>query len=407
MHLGRRIVVSAGSALVAAAAALSFTAGAVASDVVGHVYVNDNTAGINTIAAFDRHVDGTLTPLAGSPFAAGGAGTGSIVGSQGALQVTSDGRYLLAVDAGSNQISVLRVRPDGSLREVEGSPVWSGGIEPISVAVSGGLVYVANEGSKTTGTGSKRGRAPRGHQRVDVRAAKHGQPGRHPVQLDRRQPGRSRGRHRRSQHLPHRQLHARIRRAPDTCRRLPIRCAGRRAVRQRVLAGEPVTPLRLQRPRGKRQRIGFGIQRLRGRRAQPNRWVAIPRQPDGSMLGRDHARRELPLHGEHRQHKHLDLPDRGERLAALGGQHAVQERGRNPAVRRSARPPRQRPLRRRRAGQRHQRVCGHGRRLERAERLAIRAPQGRDAFRHRRHLDTFRKIRGAGTAPAPPFMVRD
>ncbi|TMC98615.1 MAG: lactonase family protein [Chloroflexi bacterium] len=154
MHLGRRIVVSAGSALVAAAAALSFTAGAVASDVVGHVYVNDNTAGINTIAAFDRHADGTLTPLAGSPFAAGGAGTGSIVGSQGALQVTSDGRYLLAVDAGSNQISVLRVRPDGSLREVEGSPVWSGGIEPISVAVSGGLVYVANEGSKTTGTGS-------------------------------------------------------------------------------------------------------------------------------------------------------------------------------------------------------------------------------------------------------------
>ncbi|HEY8802279.1 MAG TPA: 3-carboxymuconate cyclase, partial [Candidatus Dormibacteraeota bacterium] len=75
----------------------------------GHVYVNDNTAGVNTIGAFDRHADGSLTPIAGSPFAAGGQGTGTAVGSQGALQLSSDGRYLLAVDAGSNQISVLRV----------------------------------------------------------------------------------------------------------------------------------------------------------------------------------------------------------------------------------------------------------------------------------------------------------
>ena len=154
MHVGRRIVASAGSALIAAAAALSLTHGALASDVVGHVYVNDNTSGVNTIAAFDRHADGSLTPLAGSPFAAGGAGTGTIVGSQGALQVTRDGRYLLAVDAGSNQISVLRIRRDGSLRAVEGSPIWSHGFEPISIAVHGRFVYVANEGNKTTGTGS-------------------------------------------------------------------------------------------------------------------------------------------------------------------------------------------------------------------------------------------------------------
>jgi hypothetical protein len=31
------------------------------SAVTGHVYVNDNTTGTNTIAAFDRHADGTLT----------------------------------------------------------------------------------------------------------------------------------------------------------------------------------------------------------------------------------------------------------------------------------------------------------------------------------------------------------
>jgi 6-phosphogluconolactonase len=125
-----------------------------ASDVTGHVYVNDNTAGENTIAAFDRHGDGSLTPIPGSPFAAGGEGTGISIGSQGALQVSGDGRYLLAVDAGSNQISVLRIRPDGALARVQGSPLYSGGFDPISIAVHDNLVYVANEGNKTTGAGS-------------------------------------------------------------------------------------------------------------------------------------------------------------------------------------------------------------------------------------------------------------
>ena len=117
------------------------------SFVVGHLYVNDNTAGANTIAAFDRHSDGTLTPTPGSPFAAGGAGTGSGIGSQGALQESADGRYLLAVDAGSSQISVLRIGHDGALEPVSRSPFSSDGIEPVSIAVNRNLVYVANAGN--------------------------------------------------------------------------------------------------------------------------------------------------------------------------------------------------------------------------------------------------------------------
>ena len=66
---------------IAAAAAVAVPASASASTgvspVVGHVYVNDNTKGTNTIGAFDRHEDGTLTPLADSPFPTGGAGSGS------------------------------------------------------------------------------------------------------------------------------------------------------------------------------------------------------------------------------------------------------------------------------------------------------------------------------------------
>ena len=117
------------------------------SGVVGHLYVNDNTAGENTIAGFDRHADGTLTPIPGSPFPAGGAGTGKGIGSQGALQQSDNGRYLLAVDAGSGQISVLRIGHKGTLSPVSGGPVSSGGPEPVSIAVHDDLVYVANGGT--------------------------------------------------------------------------------------------------------------------------------------------------------------------------------------------------------------------------------------------------------------------
>jgi 6-phosphogluconolactonase (cycloisomerase 2 family) len=147
MHVFTRLTRTLGLlALAGAAATIAAGSASAASDVVGHLYVNDNTAGTNTIAAFDRHADGSLTALQGSPFAAGGAGTGAGIGSQGALQVTSDGKYLLAVDAGSNQISVLRINADGELNSVGGGPVSSGGNKPVSIAVHGNLVYVANAG---------------------------------------------------------------------------------------------------------------------------------------------------------------------------------------------------------------------------------------------------------------------
>ena len=119
---------------IAAAAAVAVPASASASadvsPVIGHVYVNDNTKGTNTIGAFDRHADGSLTPVAGSPFVAGGAGTGSGLASQGAIQITQDGRFLIAVDAGSSQVSVLRIHFDGSLSLVRHSVVSSGGTLP-------------------------------------------------------------------------------------------------------------------------------------------------------------------------------------------------------------------------------------------------------------------------------------
>jgi 6-phosphogluconolactonase (cycloisomerase 2 family) len=113
----------------------------------GFVYVDDNPAATNTVAAFVRQADGRLTPVPGSPFNAGGAGTGAGLASQGAIQVSSNGRYVLAVDAGSDQISVLRIEHGGALDPVPGGLVPSGGVQPVSVAEHDGLVYVANAGA--------------------------------------------------------------------------------------------------------------------------------------------------------------------------------------------------------------------------------------------------------------------
>jgi 6-phosphogluconolactonase len=145
-RLGTILLATAAAAATAGVPAAA-SAAAQASPLVGHVYVDDNTAGANTIGVFDRHADGTLTAQAGSPFAAGGAGTGAGLASQGALQISPDGRFLIAVDAGSNQLSVLRIKPDGSPRLVPGGVVSSGGVLPVSVAIHGDLVYVANSGT--------------------------------------------------------------------------------------------------------------------------------------------------------------------------------------------------------------------------------------------------------------------
>jgi hypothetical protein len=49
-----------------------------------YVYLDNNTAGTNTISGFSRSADGALTALPGSPFPAGGAGLGAGLASQGA-----------------------------------------------------------------------------------------------------------------------------------------------------------------------------------------------------------------------------------------------------------------------------------------------------------------------------------
>jgi len=114
---------------------------AAAADAPGAVFALTNQVAGNSVATFARAADGSLT-WAGS-VATGGTGAGSGLGSQGALALSDDGRWLFAVNAGSNDISAFRVGANGLTLT---SRVASGGVRPISLTVHGDFVYVLTAG---------------------------------------------------------------------------------------------------------------------------------------------------------------------------------------------------------------------------------------------------------------------
>ncbi|MGE0542036.1 MAG: lactonase family protein [Dehalococcoidia bacterium] len=107
----------------------------------GAVYTLTNDPTGNTVLIWDRAADGVLTPA--GRVLTGGQGSGDGLGSQGALVLSADGRYLFAVNAGSADLSVFAVGPPG-LALLDRVP--SGGRRPISVTVHDDLVYVLNAG---------------------------------------------------------------------------------------------------------------------------------------------------------------------------------------------------------------------------------------------------------------------
>src|SRR5204863_8840368 len=122
----------------------------------GAVYVLTNQVE-NAVAVFSRGFDGTLTPA--GEFSTGGAGDPvpqpqdpptDPLASQGALILGEGNQFLFAVNAGSNQISVLQITSSGlNLIGV----FDSGGVRPISLTVHENLLYVLNEGGTPNITG--------------------------------------------------------------------------------------------------------------------------------------------------------------------------------------------------------------------------------------------------------------
>lgn len=114
------------------------------------VYVESNDPGGNAIFAFSRAGDGSLTQLPGSPFPTGGLGVtptfalGPFDADQEVI-LNPDGTLLFAVNGGSDTIAVFDVNIDGSLTPVEGSPFPSGGSNPASVNLAGNILCVVNQ----------------------------------------------------------------------------------------------------------------------------------------------------------------------------------------------------------------------------------------------------------------------
>ena len=136
------------AAPLAAGFALLF-AGPAMADGGGAVYTQTNSPTGNAVHRLDRGPDGSLTPVA--TYRTGGLGTGSTLQSQGAVALSDDGRLLVAVDAGTNDIASFRVSRRGHLTLIDRQP--SGGNTPVSVDVAGSSVYVLNRDGIANVTG--------------------------------------------------------------------------------------------------------------------------------------------------------------------------------------------------------------------------------------------------------------
>jgi 6-phosphogluconolactonase len=126
----------------------------------GAVYTLNNSSSGNAVLVFSRSADGSISPA--GTFSTGGTGTGKGLGNQAALAIDAANRFLFAVNAGSDNISVLRITENG-LALVDLVP--SGGKQPISLSVSRNVLYVLNNGAAVGSTDTVAGFAvsPNGH----------------------------------------------------------------------------------------------------------------------------------------------------------------------------------------------------------------------------------------------------
>jgi 6-phosphogluconolactonase (cycloisomerase 2 family) len=120
----------------------------------GVVYAMTNASAGNQILVFARDRSGRLQPLPYSTASTGGRGasenaTIDPLGSQHALVYDDESGLLFAVNAGDDTVSALETGAFGLKPRVV-ARVPSGGFIPVSVAVSGRVLYVLNAG----GTGS-------------------------------------------------------------------------------------------------------------------------------------------------------------------------------------------------------------------------------------------------------------
>ena len=132
--------------LTALAVGFALLLGGTAMASEGALYTQTNSTTGNSVYRLDRAPDGSLNVVAS--YRTGGLGTGAGLGSQGAVALSDDGRTLVAVDAGSNDIAAFHIGRRGHLTLTDREP--SGGTLPVSVDIADGRVYVLNAGGQAT-----------------------------------------------------------------------------------------------------------------------------------------------------------------------------------------------------------------------------------------------------------------
>ena len=120
------------------------------SEVI-YIQTNNYMKSMNAIIAYRNNGDGNLIPVLGGPFFTGGSGIanadfGAGPGeSDGEVKISNDRKYLLTVNSGSNTVAVFKINIDGTLSPVPGSPFPSGGETPVSIDQWQQYVIVLNK----------------------------------------------------------------------------------------------------------------------------------------------------------------------------------------------------------------------------------------------------------------------
>jgi len=114
-----------------------------------YIYGETNNSAGNSVFAYSNDGSGNMVSLTGSPFLTGGAGVLTTGGTENDADqeviVNSAGTSLYAVDGHSNTIGEFTINADGSLTLIPGSPVASGGHNPVSLGLTGNFLVAVNK----------------------------------------------------------------------------------------------------------------------------------------------------------------------------------------------------------------------------------------------------------------------
>ena len=112
-------------------------------EAIGYLYINEGTsdravAGAdNVVSGLAALADGSLALLPGSPWRTGGKGPSeSVFVSSPRIDLCAARRRLFVLDSGSDDVAVFSIAGDGSLQPIAGSPFPSGGRRPEGVVLT-------------------------------------------------------------------------------------------------------------------------------------------------------------------------------------------------------------------------------------------------------------------------------